>query len=113
MRILSLFGLIGLSGATLAGAATVELKDKAAVTGKILTEKRDQIVVDIGYTTLVIPRSQVVKILETTPGVVPAVITKNPVAPAVIEAPVLETNPGLFSTNAKRPPEKSVRELVQ
>src|ERR1035441_3826828 len=46
-------------------ADTIQLKDKAAITGKVLTEKPDQIVVDIGYTVLVIPRNQVVKILKS------------------------------------------------
>src|SRR5689334_11651624 len=45
-------------------ADTIQLKDKAAVTGRILTEKPDQIVVDIGYTALVIPRAQVLKITK-------------------------------------------------
>ena len=45
-------------------ATTVELKGKAAVTGKILEDKRDQIIIDIGYTVLVIPKSQVVKLLD-------------------------------------------------
>src|SRR5580704_1615799 len=40
-------------------AATVELKDKASVSGKILAEKPDEIVIDIGYTVLVIPKSQI------------------------------------------------------
>src|SRR4051812_17875460 len=43
-------------------ADTVQLKDKAAVTGKILAEKRDQVVIDVGYTVLVVPRNQVTKI---------------------------------------------------
>ena len=45
-------------------AATVELKGKASVTGKILVEKRDMIVVDIGYTVLVIPRNQILRLLD-------------------------------------------------
>jgi hypothetical protein len=31
-------------------ADTIQLKDKAAVTGQILAEKRDSVVVDVGYT---------------------------------------------------------------
>src|SRR5664280_1408980 len=33
-------------------ADTIQLHDKAAVVGKVLTEKRDQVVVDIGYTVI-------------------------------------------------------------
>src|ERR1017187_7949861 len=45
-------------------ADTIQLKDKAAVTGKVLAEKPDHIAVDIGYTVLVIPRSQVAAIVK-------------------------------------------------
>lgn len=91
-------------------AATVQLKDSASVSGKILAEKRDQLVVDIGYTTLVIPRSQIVKVLQTDAASVKA----PPAAASVaqVEKPV-ETKSGMFSTSAKPPPERSVRDLVQ
>src|SRR5271170_2409753 len=61
----------------LASADTIQLKDQSAVTGKILAEKSDSVVVDIGYTVLVIPRNDVTKIskanevLPTTPLVSP------------------------------------------
>ena len=45
-----------------ASADTIQLKDKAAVTGKILAEKSDAVVVDVGYTVLVIPRNAIAKI---------------------------------------------------
>ena len=45
-------------------ADTVQLKDKAAITGKVLAEKSDHIAVDIGFTVLVIPRSQIVTIVR-------------------------------------------------
>src|SRR5215467_13247745 len=43
-------------------ADTVLLKDRASVVGKVLAEKRDQVVVDLGYTTLTVPRNQIVRI---------------------------------------------------
>ena len=43
-------------------ADTVQLKDQATVTGKILAEKPDSVVVDVGYTVLVIPKAAVTKI---------------------------------------------------
>src|SRR5438270_9786866 len=46
-------------------ADTIQLKDKAAVIGKVLAEKRDQVAVDVGYTVLVIPRNQITKISKT------------------------------------------------
>ena len=108
MRILSLFCLLLFAGLHFANAATVQLKDKASVTGKILAEKRDQIVVDIGYTALVIPRNQIVKILQNDAV---AVAAKPAEAPAV-EAPLAQTKQGMFTTSAKPLPERSVRELV-
>src|SRR6185437_40526 len=51
-----------------AEADTLQLKDKAAITGKILAEKHDQVVVDVGYTVLVIPRNQIVKIYKASEG---------------------------------------------
>jgi len=87
-------------------ADTVQLKDKAAVNGKILAEKRDQVVVDVGYTVLVIPRDSVVKISRSDVPV-PAV---RAVAPAKIAD---EATPGFYSTPAKTADERSVRELVK
>jgi serine protease Do len=52
-------------GASFASADTIQLKDKAAVTGTILTEKPDSVVVDVGYTVLVVPRSSIASIAKT------------------------------------------------
>ena len=52
----------GVSGAV---ADTVQLKDAAAVTGKILVEKTDSLIVDLGYTVLVIPRAAVTGVTKT------------------------------------------------
>src|SRR3982751_4262629 len=61
---------LSLAGAVLARAETVQLRDRAAVTGAILAEKRDQIVIDLGYTVLAIPRSYIVRVTkeEATPA---------------------------------------------
>ena len=64
MQLKKRFTLAILAAASVATAApdTIQLKDKAALTGKILAEKRDQVALDIGYTVLVIPRNQITKI---------------------------------------------------
>ena len=66
-----------LGGVQLNFADTLQLKDKSAVTGKILAEKPDSVVVDVGYTVLVVPRnaiSRITRASETnTPAVAPAV----------------------------------------
>ena len=54
-------------GAQFALADTIQLKDASAITGKILTEKSDALVVDVGYTALVIPRSAIVSVTKATP----------------------------------------------
>jgi serine protease Do len=50
----------------LASADTIQLKDQSAVTGKILAEKPDFVVVDVGYTVLVVPRSAISGISKTS-----------------------------------------------
>jgi serine protease Do len=101
-----------------APAATVELKGKASVTGTILAEKRDQIVIDIGYTVLVIPRDQVLKLLHdnkvaaqsiAAPAPAPAVAVQAAPVPA---APDPGAGQGFYRTAAASVPEQSVRELV-
>ena len=93
-------------------ADTIQLKDKAAITGKILAEKSDQVVVDVGYTVLVIPRNQVVKILndEATAPAVKSSRTQK--AAASSSAEVAEPRPGFFSAPNKPPPIRTVLELV-
>jgi serine protease Do len=49
-----------------ASADVIQLKDHAAVTGKILAEKPDSVVVDVGYTVLVVPRNVITNISQTT-----------------------------------------------
>ncbi len=47
-------------------ADTIQLKDKSAVTGKILAEKSDSVVVDVGYTALVVPRNAISRITKAS-----------------------------------------------
>ena len=54
-------------GAQFALADNIQLKDASAITGKILTEKSDALIVDVGYTALVIPRSAIVSVTKATP----------------------------------------------
>src|SRR5687767_13406840 len=60
MRYALLAVLIG--GTASSPAEVVQLRDKAAVTGKVLAEKKDQVVVDLGFTVLSIPKSQIIRI---------------------------------------------------
>lgn len=44
---------------------TVELKDDASITGRVIAEKSEHVAVDVGYTILMVPRAAISKI--TTP----------------------------------------------
>jgi serine protease Do len=100
-----------------ARADTIQLKDKAAVVGKILAEKHDQVVVDVGYTVLLVPRNQIVKIQKTdaaeaipkTGG--PRKVEKES-EPQADAQPSAETKAGFYSVASRLLPLRSVRELV-
>ena len=95
-----------------AAADELQLKDKAAITGKILAEKSDLVVVDVGYTVLLVPRSQITKITKADAppekSDKPDKAGKKSPAPA----PLVETKQGLFSVALTPGPERAVRELV-
>lgn len=88
------------------GAATIQLKESASVSGKILAEKKDAVVVDIGYTVLTIPRTQIERITEG------AASPAAPKSPTSSKAVVVETKPGFFATMNAAAPDRSVRDLV-
>jgi serine protease Do len=94
-------------------ADTIQLKDKAAITGKVLAEKPDQIAVDVGYTILVVPRNQIVKIFKND-ATEPAVKSPQGQKAAVASSPteVTELRPGFYWAPNKPAPARTVRELV-
>ena len=95
-------------------ADTIQLKEQAAIVGKVLAEKPDQVAVDVGYTVLVIPRNQVVKILRNE---TPVVAAKPPVASdsatAVGAGGPAEAQPGFYTAPNKPAPAHTVLELVK
>jgi serine protease Do len=84
---------------------TIQLKEKAAVVGKILTEKRDQVIVDLGYTVLTIPRNQIVRIFPAE------TLTATGKSAAPTPAAV-DPTPGFYTALDRPLPERSVRDLV-
>jgi serine protease Do len=90
--------------ASIACADTIQLKDKAAVTGKILAEKSDSIVVDVGYTVLVVPRNSITKISKA-----------NEILPTTTSAisPLLNIAPQFYTANALASPARDVSSLVK
>src|SRR6266481_2434472 len=111
MRIF-LAALIG-CGLSVTQADTIQLKGKAAITGSILAEKIDQLVVDVGYTVLVIPRNQVAKISKAPESELPA---KHAEAAKSTPPPeskdVGETRTGFYSAPTKAAPPRNFRDLV-
>ena len=99
--------LVAWSGLSFAFADTIQLKDKAAITGTILARKHDQVFVDVGYTVLVVPRNQIEKIIE---GDGPGRADKKTRPPAAAGQPADKS--GLFQSATAALPERSVRELV-
>ncbi len=101
----------GLIAALSCGGATIQLKESASVTGKILAEKKDAVVVDVGFTVLTIPRDRIERVSEDAPA--PAVkgsaATK---ASPTAKAAMAETKSGFFATMNVASPERSVRDLV-
>ena len=65
----------------LACAETIQLRDGMSVTGRILAEKKDQIVVDLGFTVLAVPRGDVIKVVKEAESE-----SKSGKAPAIQEA---------------------------
>jgi serine protease Do len=112
------FFLVLLAMVFVAGADTIQLKDKAAVSGKILAEKKENVALDIGYTVLVIPRSQIEKVIRSTDAVEPtpakAAIstTKSAAKPVEVKTDSADSSDTLYRNAPANAPVRTVRELV-
>jgi serine protease Do len=99
-------------------ADTVVLKDKAAITGTILAEKRDSVAVDIGYTVLVVPRSSVATISKDDEITSPIKTSHGRKSMSPTKASATETKPAVeakgdfYHVMARSQPERNVRDLV-
>ena len=112
-RCCALFLSILVASFTSSRAEVVQLRDKAAVTGRILAEKKDQVVIDLGYTVLSIPKNYIVRIVkdgdlkpQNTPAPANGAKSAKNGKSEENKAELLHGSPGFRS-------EKSVRELVQ
>src|SRR5262249_54746278 len=56
------FAILALAS-SVAFSDTVQLKDDASITGRVIAEKTESVAVDVGYTVLMVPRSAIVKIV--------------------------------------------------
>ncbi len=105
----------GTAQSTDQSAVTIELKEKgSSITGKLLAEKKDQVIVDVGFTTLVIPRNQIAKIVSADATPMKVANTSRKKEPVSEPTPaVAETKNSFYNMEKTPPPERSVRDLVQ
>jgi len=97
-----LFLAILVCGCRFAAADTVQLKDKAAITGNILSEKSDSVAVDVGYTVLVVPRNAITKVDKA----------KQMLSPSTTVAPLLN-GAQFYSLGPVNAPNREVSQLVK
>lgn len=95
-----------------AAADTIQLKDAATITGTILAEKRDSVVVDVGYTALVIPQGQIVKITRTEKLTAAPAKSSGKAAAKPQPAPAGPVKSDLYYHAPKASPVRAVRDLV-
>lgn len=112
-RRLSLVALVvgGLSNSGWA-LETLALKDGAAVTGRILADKAEHYVVDLGYTVILVPKTEV---LDRGAGPTEMPSAPPPTTPTEVRASgasLLPTEQDLYSAAATPLAELTVRELV-
>src|SRR5690242_1321977 len=76
---LAVAALVGF-GAQVVCADTIQLKDSATITGKVLAEKPDSLVVDLGFTVLQIPRTAILAVSKNTTSASPGKAIATPAA---------------------------------
>ena len=86
-------------------ADTLQLKGNDAVTGTILAEKSDSVVVDLGYTVLVVPRSVITKISKVAEVMTPAAAASNLL--------INVNSPQFYHADAHSAPVRDVQDLVK
>ena len=95
-------------------ADTIQLKDQASVVGTVLAVKHDQVAVDIGYTVLVIPKNQIVKISKTGQDakIAPSAKVAADPEPRADAAVFADTKQSFYSGGSKAMATRTVRDLV-
>jgi serine protease Do len=89
-------------GASVVFADTIQLKDASAITGKIIEEKSDSLIVDVGYTALVIPRTAITSVSKA------AAVTGASLAASASAAPGQ-----FYSATTRTSPARDVSSLVK
>ena len=94
-------------GVGAASADTIQLKGNDALTGKILTEKPDAVVLDVGYTVLVVPRSAIVRISQVDKALAQLKTAVNPLLDVNAPAEFYYSDPSRPGTS------RDVQDLVK
>jgi len=92
---------------------TVQLKDQASLSGRIVAEKKDALFLDVGYTVLSIPRSQVLRVIRGPESPSPAAKeTPGGGESSKVVLPEAGRDSSLFTQATGFEPEASVRDWV-
>ncbi|MDX1953803.1 MAG: trypsin-like peptidase domain-containing protein [Verrucomicrobiota bacterium] len=86
---------------SLLGADRLELKENAAITGQILSQKKDHVAIDVGYTVLNVPTKEILKVIRGDAPPNTNTVTKT-----------MTQDGALYRKDNRERPEKPVRELV-
>jgi serine protease Do len=105
---------LGILGVVIAAQApvlaeTIVIKGDATITGRILTTKKDHVIVDLGYTVLSIPRSEIQSIQQV--GVATNSASQKPDTPQA-QPPAPGKDGRMFRLATSAAEDRSVRELV-
>ncbi len=92
-------------------ADEIQLKGGASMQGQVLAEKKDVVVLDVGYTVLVVPREQIANVVRTGD----AAKAKSDTGKPVPEEPTAGSSDhrGMYRVAKTPPPERDVRDLVK
>lgn len=113
LRLLILAGCIPVLAMTpVLRADTLELSGQAQIRGKVLAQKDEHVVVDIGYTVLMVPRSAIVEIV-TDQEKEPGGTEKPPSGPNTTPPASAEIAETLYQNPTALTKEQTVRELVR
>lgn len=88
---------------------TLQLPENASITGRILADKADVVVVDVGYTVLTVPKKDIVRVQKSQEGTTP---TGSGALGLAAEKAGAEVSGGLYANAQPGKPERTVRELV-
>jgi serine protease Do len=98
-----------------ARSETIQLKDNATITGRILAEKHDSVAIDVGFTVIVVPRNAIANISrgeEPEPRNRKTQAKNSPKGASSEIKAALESRPGFYQVSSRPGPERNVRDLV-